>query len=77
MTRAAEDVGCAVRRDFCAECGAPVVAGPADAPPVLVYAASLDDPSGHRPAVDIFTSSAQPWDAMDPALPKVPRGLES
>jgi len=31
---------------------------------------SLDDPSGFRPEADIFVKSAQPWDRMDPDLPK-------
>jgi len=36
----------------------------------LITAASLDDPSQFRPAMDFYISSAQPWDHMDPALPK-------
>jgi hypothetical protein len=40
---------------------------------VTVRAGSLDDPSVFRPAQDIFTASAQPWDVMDPALPKAER----
>jgi len=36
-------------------------------------AASLDDPSWFTPAMDIYTDSAQPWDAMNPDLPKVPK----
>jgi hypothetical protein len=59
-----------VARGFCAECGSPVVATQAAYPLFIVYAASLDDPSLHRPTMDIFTSRAQPWDHMDPALPK-------
>jgi len=31
---------------------------------------SLDDPGGFRPEADIFVKSAQPWDHMDPAIPK-------
>ena len=34
---------------------------------------SSDDPSAFRPSQDIYTVSAQPWDSMDPALPKCPR----
>jgi len=30
----------------------------------------LDDPNWFRPQMDIFTSEAQPWDQMDPAIPK-------
>jgi hypothetical protein len=28
--------------------------------------------SVHQPAEDIFTASAQPWDHIDPSIPKVP-----
>jgi hypothetical protein len=59
-----------VARGFCPECGSPVVATQAAYPIFVIYASSLDDPSGHRPTMDIFTSRAQPWDHMDPALPK-------
>ena len=30
------------------------------------------DPSWHRPAMDIFTASAQAWDYMNPDLLKFP-----
>lgn len=33
-------------------------------------ASSLDDPGWVRPAADIWTASAQPWDTMNPAIPK-------
>jgi hypothetical protein len=71
------DSGRSVGRGFCAEFGSPVVATQSGYPIFIVYAASLDDPSGHRPTMDIFTASAQPWDHMDPGLPKYPRGLDS
>jgi len=38
---------------------------------------SLDDPTEFRPAADIFVKGAQPWDHMNPDLPKhqtYPRG---
>ena len=41
-----------------------------DSPFVGVLAASLDDPSWFQPQMDIFVSDAQPWDQMDPAIPK-------
>ena len=37
---------------------------------VGINAGSLDDPSWFRPQFDIFASDAQPWDQMDPAIPK-------
>jgi hypothetical protein len=69
------DSGHTVERGFCAGCGSPVAARQVGGPAVWVYAASLDDPSGHRPTMDVWTSSAQPWDVMDPSLPNYPKGL--
>jgi hypothetical protein len=32
----------------------------------MIAAGSLDDPSPYKPTLDFFTSSAQPWDHMNP-----------
>ena len=69
------DSGNIASRGFCASCGSPVVAKQSQWPVFIIYASSLDDPSHHRPTMDIFTSSAQPWDHMDPALPKYMKGI--
>jgi hypothetical protein len=37
---------------------------------LALQAGSLDDPSIYRPAANVFTSSAQPWDYMDPNIQK-------
>lgn len=59
------------QRAFCANCGSRLFSYPPFAPDLMVLvASSLDDPSIFQPTMDIFTSSAQPWDHMDPALPK-------
>jgi hypothetical protein len=34
---------------------------------------NLDDPSWYRPQADVYTASAQPWDHMNPDLPKFPK----
>jgi hypothetical protein len=39
---------------------------------VAVTAASLDDPRRFVPQFIVYTSSAQPWDVVDPALPTFP-----
>ena len=67
------DNGLTVTEIFCARCGAHF-AGKAEALPdvVLLLAGALDDPGAFKPQMDIFTASAQPWDHMDPALPKFP-----
>jgi len=59
-------------RAFCAACGSPLFGLPGSAPElVTIRMGSLDDPGEFRPGQDIYTASAQPWDAMAPALPKV------
>jgi hypothetical protein len=63
------DSGDTARRGFCADCGSPLFGSGPDFANIRV--GSLDDPSVFRPAQDIFTASAQPWDYMNPALPKV------
>jgi len=65
------DSGGEIGRGFCAACGSPVAARFSRMPDLVgIPAASLDDPSWHKPMFDIFTSSAQPWDYMHPDLPK-------
>lgn len=67
------DKGHEMRRAFCDDCGSPVflVNGAAENFMVL-YAGSLDDPSGYEPAIDIYVKSAQPWCLLNDALPKFP-----
>ena len=61
------------KRGFCAECGSRLTGGEnreGTTEVVGINAGSLDDPSWFRPQMDIFTSDAQPWDQMDPSIPK-------
>jgi hypothetical protein len=60
------------KRGFCAKCGSRLTGAESDAlsPIIGIVAGSLDDPSWFRPQMDIFTSDAQPWDLMDPAIPQ-------
>ena len=60
------------KRGFCGDCGSRITGGESTEPRdrVGVTASSLDDPSGFHPSFDIFGSSAQPWDLLDPKLPK-------
>ena len=68
------DSGQTVSRGFCPNCGARLF-GNAQVMPqfTVIFAGSLDDPSWFRPGMDIYTSSAQPWDHMNPNLPKFPK----
>jgi hypothetical protein len=67
------DSGSQMRRAFCSQCGSPLYLTNSTRPDwIVLYAGSLDDPSWVKPGRDIYTDSAQPWDHMDPALPKFP-----
>ena len=56
------DSGETVSRGFCPECGSGIFSKLSANPDIVgLKAASLDDPSWFRPAVDIYTDSAQPW----------------
>src|SRR4051812_18400957 len=64
------EAGGKTHRGFCPDCGSPVVVN-SDAVPHIaaIRTASLDDPSGCQPQMDVWTSDAHPWDTMNPALP--------
>jgi len=71
---ATSDSGNRLERGFCPNCGSLLFGKPSAAPDrIVILAASLDDPSIFKPAMDIYTSSAQPWDYMNPALQKFPK----
>ena len=63
------------KRGFCPDCGSRITGADSDDPRpwIAVTASSLDDPAVFRPLYDIFTSHAQPWDLLDPSLPKHPK----
>jgi hypothetical protein len=70
------NAGKAVERGFCPTCGSQVSVKLERLPDVLgLQAGSLDDPSIYRPAMDIFTSSAQHWDHMSPETQKHAHGV--
>ena len=60
------------KRGYCAECGSRVTGAESEEKSefVGILAGTLDDPSWFHPQMDIFVSDAQPWDQMDPAIPK-------
>jgi hypothetical protein len=66
------DSGTLLRRGFCAACGSPVLILIGDQPFCSLAASSLDDPSEYVPEMDIYVSRTQPWDVMNPTLPKFP-----
>ena len=67
------DSGNQVTRAFCPECGSMLFLDVSARPDlVAIRVGTLDDPSWFRPEADIFVQSAQPWDHMNPDLPKYP-----
>ncbi len=65
------DKGHPMKRAFCPSCGSPLFLINGSHPNARVlYAGSLDDPSCYAPSRDIYVSSAQPWDVLDPDIPK-------
>lgn len=63
--------GNTVYRAFCPKCGTALF-GRNSAFTRLrpIAAATLDDPSVYRPQMDMWAADAQPWDFMNPDLPK-------
>lgn len=60
------------RRRYCPDCGSRLTGGenPEGTSGIVgVTAGSLDDPALFRPQMEIFTSRAQPWVRVDPAIP--------
>jgi len=68
---AKSDAGNEIARAFCGDCGSPLYVQVSTRPDLVgLRVGTLDDPSWFRAEADIFTKSAQPWDHMDPAIPK-------
>lgn len=64
--------GQTLHRGFCPTCGSRLFGKPDFKPALIaILAGSLDEPGLHKPAMDVFTRSAQCWDAMNPTLPKI------
>ena len=67
--------GKATGRGFCPNCGSQITIKSERRPEFLgLQAGSLDDPSTYHPMMDVFTSSSQPWDHMDPKVEKHSHG---
>jgi hypothetical protein len=63
--------GKAIERGFCQSCGSQVTMKWERLADFFgLQAGCLDDPSLYKPAMDVFTASAQPWDHMDPNVQK-------
>jgi hypothetical protein len=68
---AKSDAGNDISRVFCGECGTPLYVQVSTRPDIVgLRVTTFDDPSFFKPDANIFAKSAQPWDHMDPVVPK-------
>ena len=71
------DNGGVVERGFCPICGSRVANRLGRLPEILgLMAGNLDDPTLHKPSMDLFTASAHAWDLLAPDTRKFERNLE-
>src|SRR5258706_10624346 len=67
------DSGRTLIRYFCGDCGSPIYAHRETTPEMVgVRAGTLDDSSGLKIALQIWTKSARSWSHLDPAAKQVP-----
>ena len=68
------DSGGTVRRQFCTNCGSPIVSI-ADAAPGIgfIKAGTLEDRDWLAPQVHIWCETAQPWVTLEESMAQVPR----
>src|SRR4051794_39474386 len=60
-------------RSFCNKCGSPLFTqGEANPEFMSIRFPSLEDSSGFRPTLDIWTSRSPEWSCLDPAIPHIP-----
>jgi hypothetical protein len=60
-------------RSFCSECGTPLFTrGEVVSEFMSIRFSTLDDLSGFKPALDIWTSRAQPWVCLSQDIPHFP-----
>jgi hypothetical protein len=65
------DSGNSMHRAFCPNCGTSLFVRNSGFPQLRpISAVTLDDPSIYKPEKDIWVKNAQPWDVMNPDLPK-------
>ncbi len=58
-------------RGFCPQCGTSVFGRNSGSDKIRpVNASTLDDPSIYKPHMDFWVADAQPWDVMNPDIPK-------
>jgi hypothetical protein len=67
------DSGRTLYRFFCGDCGSPIYSQRETAPEMMnIRAGTLDDSSGLKVSLNIWTKSARSWGHIDPASKQVP-----
>lgn len=65
-------------RGFCGACGTPLFTrSDTNAQFTSIRFPTLDDASGFKPMLDIYTANAQPWVCLDPAIPHFPQSPQA
>ena len=60
-----------VSSGFCRTCGSPMLKKTTKMPELFFFhAGTMDDPSTFKPQVVVYEGSKQPWDHVDPAIPR-------
>ena len=77
FTTVGTDSGKEVARQFCRDCGSPIVSLPAALPELaLIKAGTLEDRSWLDPQMHVWCDSAQPWIPLEDLAPtRLPRGV--
>ena len=66
--------GSLATRSFCPDCGTPLFTqSEANSQFTSIRFPSLDDASGFKPMLDIYTASAQRWVCLDQSIPHFPQ----
>ncbi|TVZ40943.1 hypothetical protein P886_0278 [Alteromonadaceae bacterium 2753L.S.0a.02] len=63
--------GNTVSSGFCPVCGSPMFKKTSRMPEIYFFhAATMDDPSAFKPQMVVYEVAKQPWDHVDPAIPR-------
>jgi hypothetical protein len=72
------DSGRKITRQFCPECGSPLLTRAEKCPDlVFLKAGSLDEPEHVKPGCQTWTKRTVPWAYIDESLPSFPEGRPS
>lgn len=71
----AAESGNTLKRSFCPKCGASLMSESSGRPgSAVLKAGTLDDPSGVKPTMQIWTRSAQPWVKFAAEMTSIEKG---